>query len=141
MVNLMNDATKFSIPGMDIVNKKYIFSDLNVPKLSENIQFTQVSMAKYYWSKIHVDDDFSHTLLTAWNISYSNENKNDILQYFVFPTYNVCVPLRHGDILVFNPLVLHGCTSPLHEQCCLLSAYVSAKTVIADVSSKVENEL
>eukprot|EP00536_Pseudo-nitzschia_multiseries_P002684 jgi/Psemu1/301502/fgenesh1_kg.36_\ len=40
------------------------------------------------------------------------------------------LPLRSGDTLFFNPLVLHSCLNPKYEGCYIMSAYVSRKTVL-----------
>jgi hypothetical protein len=46
----------------------------------------------------------------AANVEYDSEVVHD----FIFPTYGVAIPLRPGDHLLFNPLVIHGCSAK-HE--------------------------
>eukprot|EP00536_Pseudo-nitzschia_multiseries_P017990 jgi/Psemu1/53555/gm1.53555_g len=76
----------------------------------------------------HVDDDMYYTRLTV--IAPAEVSADEVIYYFVFPTYGVKVPLRSGDTLLFNPLVLHSCSNPKFEGCYIMSAYVSRKTVL-----------
>ena len=93
---------------------------------------TQFSVGKNYWSKLHTDDDYFYTSLSC--LSADAQHSGEILYHFVFPSYNVAVPMRSGDILLFNPRILHGCTNPSREGAFIFSAYVSAKTVNTVVS-------
>ena len=58
------------------------------------------------------------------------EKDSEILNYFCFPEYGYAVALRHGDILLFNPLVEHCDSSKRVDHdvfCC--SLYVKSKLV------------
>jgi hypothetical protein len=56
-----------------------------------------------YWCVIHVDDDIFSTLYVLSH----DMNDDDILHYFLSPTYKADVTMRSGDILLFNPALQH----------------------------------
>eukprot|EP00536_Pseudo-nitzschia_multiseries_P009556 jgi/Psemu1/306631/fgenesh1_kg.270_\ len=89
---------------------------------------TAFSIGKDYHSKSHTDVDMFYTRLTV--IAPKHVSDDEVIYYFVFPTYGVKVPLRSGDTLLFNPLVLHSCSNPKFEGSYIMSAYVSRKTVL-----------
>jgi len=95
---------------------------------------TQVSVGKNYWSVIHLDDDYYYTTLSV----LAEDGRDDlaILYYFVFPEYNIAIPLRSGDVLLFNPRVAHCCTNPSKDGAMVFSAYMSAKTPNAAMANK-----
>lgn len=110
--------------------------------MDKDICATALSIGCNYWSQSHVDNDFYFTRLTVLapedkpHTKYSKE----ILYFFVFPTYEICVPLRSGDVLLFNPLVLHSCSNPRFKDSYIMSAYVSAKTILCQNSEKMNVE-
>eukprot|EP00536_Pseudo-nitzschia_multiseries_P017231 jgi/Psemu1/314185/fgenesh1_kg.1444_\ len=77
---------------------------------------TTFAIGKEYHSKCHTDADMFYTRLTV------------IAPKHVWS--EVKVPLRSGDTLLFNPLVLHSCLNPKYKGCYIMSAYVSHKTVL-----------
>eukprot|EP00536_Pseudo-nitzschia_multiseries_P019199 jgi/Psemu1/59443/gm1.59443_g len=89
---------------------------------------TAFAIGKDYHSKCHTDADMFYTRLTV--IAPKHVSDEEVIYYFGFPTYGVKVPLRSGDTLLFNPLVLHCCSNPKYEGCYIMSAYVSRKTVL-----------
>lgn len=91
---------------------------------------TQFSLGKNYWSPVHNDDDYFWTMLSVLD-QHGSCKPNKVLQWFTFPEYGVAVPLCAGDILVFNPQILHSATNHTEEDTYIYSAYVSSKTVAA----------
>ncbi len=89
---------------------------------------TEFSIGRNYWSKSHVDNDFYFTTLSI--VAPDPKNHNDVAYYFVFPQYEIAIPLRSGDILLFNPLLTHSCSNPRFDGTFIFSAYVSNKTVL-----------
>ena len=98
---------------------------------------TQFSVGRNYWSSVHTDDDYFYTVLSCLS---SRENTNwtstppivpdcEPLYYFCFPSYNLSIPIWSGDILWFNPTVVHSCSNPRLRDSFIFSAYVSNKTV------------
>eukprot|EP00536_Pseudo-nitzschia_multiseries_P003318 jgi/Psemu1/7485/gm1.7485_g len=89
---------------------------------------TAFSIGKDYHSKCHIDANMFYTRLTV--IAPKHVSEDEVIYYFVFPTYEVKVPLKSGDTLLFNPSVYHSCSNPKYEGCYITSAYVSRKTVL-----------
>ena len=103
---------------------------INLPSVGKEKEIgiaTQFSIGLNYWSPIHTDDDFFYTILSC--LCSSDEDEDKILYYFYFPDYGIKVPLRSGDIIVFNPLIRHCCSDPCLPGAYIFSAYVSEKTV------------
>jgi hypothetical protein len=116
----------------DFASFKEVQKTFDTPTIAKVGLSCQFSIGNNYWSPVHQDDDYFHTILSC----YSEEIKDhdDIIYNFVFPEYKCYVPLRRGDILVFNPLVKHCCTNQLVPNCFIFSAYVSKKTIQAHVA-------
>jgi hypothetical protein len=106
-----------------------------IPKLSSATTgcATQIAMGVDYWSSVHIDDDCFYSTLTC--ISLQNTNPGRVLHYFLFPSVGVAVPIRDGDVLVFNPLLPHCCTNATESGTVLCSLYVSGKTVNTQVAA------
>jgi hypothetical protein len=117
--------------------KVYEFNNdcINVPTYTNQMYCTQFSIGKDYWSAMHVDDDYFYTTLSCFHPSIK-KGDDTILYHFVFPEYGLAIPMRHGDILIFNPTIMHCCTNPRLEGSYITSAYVSKKTVMTYLSSK-----
>jgi hypothetical protein len=63
----------------------------------------------YYWSAIHVDDNYYYTSLSCIS---ARVNDRSILFYFCFPTYGMAYPMYSGSIMCFNPHIPHDTTNP-----------------------------
>lgn len=107
-----------------------------LPSCSNRNFSTQFSIGRDYWSPMHVDDDFFWTILSVLD-SKKDDDDSRVVHWFVFPHYGAAVPLSPGDILIFNPSVLHGCTNPSRPGSLIFSAYVSAKTVAAQAANSL----
>ena len=69
-------------------------------------------MAENAYLSIHTDDDFGmSTMIVLSDNMEQLEYDSPILMYMCFPQQGVSVALRHGDILLFNPLIPHGSSS------------------------------
>lgn len=101
---------------------------LDLPTVADRCCSTQFSVGYNYWSKVHSDDDYFFTHLSC--IAEDSQHHNDILYYFVYPEYKLMVPLKSGDLIVFNPTEKHSCSNPQHPGAYIFSAYVSTKTVM-----------
>ena len=93
--------------------------------VSEGGIATQVALAIAYCSRVHTDNDFFLTTLSVYD---KHAGPEEVLYYFCFPTYSIAVPMRSGDIIVFNPLVPHCATNPSRATALIYSCYVSNKT-------------
>ena len=118
------DVEPFVAEEMDVLSQ--ILSRTKLNAIGQ--QALAFSIGRNYHSRCHVDDDMYYTRLTV--IAPAEVSADEVIYYFVFPTYGVKVPLRSGDTLLFNPLVLHSCSNPKFEGCYIMSAYVSRKTVL-----------
>ena len=97
---------------------------------------TAIAKSKNYWSPVHCDDDFLYTTLSCLS---PDENDKDVLFHFAFPTYKVYFPMRSGDVMVFNPMILHCCTNPTKEGVHIFSFYVPAKTCNTQIAAQLLN--
>jgi hypothetical protein len=140
MVGLMETLCAKYIPLQDLETYEDAVCGANkVPKLSatESGLCTQFSVGTNYHSLQHTDDDFFYTMISCLHpASSSSPRRGQVLQYFVFPEYDVAIPMCSGDILVFNPRVVHGCTQPLIAGSFIFSAYTSAKTVLTSAAAE-----
>lgn len=132
VVEALENISAPYISPKDRVSFQKLQQEIKLPSASEadTAYATQFSVGVNYWSPIHDDDDFFWTTLSVMDKNGTCD-KHKVLHWFVFPEYNVAVPLCSGDILIFNPLVLHGCTNHTEMDTFIFSAYVSAKTVAA----------
>jgi hypothetical protein len=105
-------------------------------------KFTQMALAKKYWSPLHLDDDFFPTALSCYSPSSVNSgNVNEILYYFVFPTLGVAVPMRSMDMLVFNSRIPHCATNYRKDDAYIFSFFTSAKTTLTQTALTKGQEL
>ena len=101
---------------------------IKIPTFTKDGNSTAFCIGTDYWSRCHTDNDYFLTTLSV--LSNRSDDHDDILYYFVFPEYNAAIPIRSGEIVLFNPHVPHSCSNPRHDKASIFSAYVSAKTVL-----------
>ena len=89
---------------------------------------TALAVGEHYWSMCHIDRDFYLSVTSC--ISESTHDTGKVLHYFIFPEYEIMIPLKTGDILLFNPNVYHSCSNPSISNSIILSSYVSRQTVL-----------
>lgn len=116
----------------DFVKAKIEYS---FPSVNEEGHATQVALSIRYCSRVHTDKDFFLTTLSCYD---ERAGPDEILYYFCFPTYGIAVPMRSGDIILFNPLVPHCATNPRRETAMIYSCYVSNKTCNTVVANAME---
>ena len=127
-------AHKFVSPA-DLAHMDSLKKTCGIPGISGDCICTQFSIGLDYWSPMHDDDDFFWCVLST--LTLDEAKPDEIIHWFVFPDYDIAVPLCSGDIIIFNPLVLHGCTNPRMHGSLIFSAYVSAKTVATCIANNV----
>jgi hypothetical protein len=120
-------------------NYQKIKEQFSIPTITDsNVGLaTQFSVSKDYWSQVHVDEDYMFTSLSC--CCRDSESREAILYNFCFPTYNLRVPLRHGDVIVFDPAIPHSCSNPSGLNCYIMSSYVSQKTVNTQISHVINS--
>ena len=77
----------------------------------------------------HIDDDPWYSIVSVLPQPGSDIPESTILQYFVFPNSKVLVPLRAGDVLVFNPRHAHCAANPQVTGVYIFGAYTSMATL------------
>jgi hypothetical protein len=128
----MNAANFEQCAGYDDFFRMQDIFDL--PSVSDYGIATQFALSKRYCSRVHTDADYFLTTLMVYDVE---AEPDEVLYYFCFPTYNFAIPMKSGDIIVFNPLVPHCATNPSRETSMIYSCYVSRKTcntVVANAS-------
>lgn len=79
--------------------------------------YSSIAFGKKVFLSCHLDDDSYYSLVTVEcrveDAPYGM--KDPILVYFCFPEYGVKVGLRQGDVLLFNPRVMHCVSSAVDE--------------------------
>ena len=85
----------------------------------------------------HKDNDFTYCA-TSVHMKREYTVDDNIVLYFAFPKLNVAIPLRHGDILFFNPLEKHCVSS-----CCENSdsVYVMSLYLKSNIIGKNDNSI
>ena len=74
--------------------------------------FPAIACGRNVYLNVHTDEDFFWSVTTVIQKDAGPlEMNSNICNYFCFPTYGVSVGLRHGDILLFNPLIPHCISS------------------------------
>ena len=111
---------------------------IKLPTFRKGRRATAFSIGRNYMSKSHKDLDYYLTTLSA--LTGSSDCHDAILYYFVFPAYKAVIPIRSGEIIIFNPLAVHSCTNPRYEDSWIFSAYVSAKTVLTQAAAELSND-
>jgi len=109
--------------------------EFNLPRISEDGVATQLALAKGYCSPVHVDGDAYYSTLSCYD---ATATENQTLYHFCFPTYGIAIPMRSGDIILFNPLVPHCATNPRIKTAMIYSFYVSKKTINTCLANKIK---
>ena len=107
---------------------------------------TAMSIGKIFWSKSYTDHDLHLTNMTVLapecndkDEAPESKNKDEEIIYCFFPpTYQVAVCIRSGDVILFNPKIMHSCSNWRYSSSCIISAYVSGKNVLCDDSTKFD---
>ena len=103
-----------------------------LPSVVQGQLATAMNIGQNYWSKCHVDSDFHYTTLSC--LVHPSKGANDVIYYFCNPVYKIAIPMRPGDILLFNPHITHSVCNPRYQGTFIFSAYVSKKTVLSHTS-------
>lgn len=88
---------------------------------------TSISIGCNYWPLSHTDQDVYNTAVTC--VSGEVDDLEKVIHNFVFPEYNVRVPMRSGEVLLFNPKIQHCLSNPRGKDTYSASCYVPRKTI------------
>lgn len=141
--NLIADHEARVMREMKVVKLNKLFCDryanakkkFNLPCINKDGFATQVAVSKWYTSPAHVDKDSFYSILS---VNDESASKNDVIYHFCFPTYGRYVAMRPGDIIMFNPLVVHCASNPRTENAMIYSAYVSDKTCATQIANWID---
>ena len=112
-----------NIPSVGVSNSFHTQSKEEKKSLA-----TALAVGENYWSLSHTDNDFYFTALSV--LSQKSEDNDKILYHFIFPSYNIMVPMTSGNVLLFNPRITHSCSNPSLPASYIFSSYVSKKNSI-----------
>jgi hypothetical protein len=87
-------------------------------------------------TKVHDDDDISHGAIGC--IDLQNPTSREIITHLLFPDYQIAIPLRSGDLVVFDPRVRHCTTNPRNPKAVVFSAFNNSKTMSKYISEIME---
>jgi hypothetical protein len=106
----VKEATGY--PGFDCGGNHHRGRQSSVsPKIFSSI-FPAIACGRNVYLNVHTDEDFFWSVTTViQNDAGPLQMHSTICNYFCFPTKGVSAALRHGDILLFNPLVPHCISS------------------------------
>jgi len=94
--------------------------------------FSSVAFGKNVFLSCHLDEDSFYSVVTiekrVKEAPYGMEDP--IIVYFCFPEYGVKVGLRPGDVLMFNPRVMHCVSSAVAESLEYYCISLYLKTVV-----------
>ena len=107
--------------------------------------FSGIAFGKNVHLQLHVDHDFTFSIVTALTKKERYELKDDPLVYFCFPRHGVAITIHPGDILVFNPSEPHTVSSRYNSSIdsYVLSFYLKSSIVGGNNNSipLTENEV
>ena len=80
---------------------------------------------------MHVDDDFCQGLVTVQQEGVLYEYRMEPVAYFCFPCLGVAVPLRPGDVIIFNARKPHCLSSQVRpeQECYAIGMYLKTNMV------------
>jgi hypothetical protein len=79
----------------------------------------------------HVDRDFTYSVVAVHKNVNSYELDDKIVVYFCFPCLGVAIPMKQGDVIIFNPQEPHAVSSRCEEtdDILCLSLYLKSAVV------------
>lgn len=109
--------------------------------------FGSVAFGRNVYLNAHMDDDFVYSIVCVHRPLGKGKKRyeltDDVVCYFVFPRYGMAVPLRPGDILIFNPREYHCISSRVSDEddfYCLSLYLKSAVVGLSDNSLPLTEE-
>jgi hypothetical protein len=125
------------ILAVDLIN----FSDVTLGDKAtafdgENVMHSQFACLRNYMVKSHTDKDGLVGVVGV--LDPKNPKSRHIITHVIFPEFKMAIPLRSGDILVFDPRVTHCSCNPRDKKAFIFSVYTAAKTVHAHIAQWME---
>ena len=110
-------------------------ADEEIPYDNKCEIFSSMAVGKNVHLRCHVDNDFTHSVVTVHVKGKKYLPNDSIVSYFCFPRLGMAVALRPGDMLIFNPCEEHAISSRCdnREQTYSISFYL--KTAIVGLNN------
>ena len=99
-------------------------------ELTENEIFQGIGFGTKVFLACHTDWDFTYSISSPHIKGGAYTNDGDILLYFCFPRIGIAVPLRAGDMILFNPKEPHAVSSRLRKEDDVVVLSLYLKTAI-----------
>jgi len=87
-----------------------------------------IAVGENTFLSVHTDDDTTYSIVTAHVEGVSYTNDDDVVLYFGFPALGIAVPIRPGDLLIFNPQQPHAVSSRCKSNQTVLALSMYIKT-------------
>jgi hypothetical protein len=138
IANIMDSLWEIAFGKMDpdtlnamlSVAKVTNFSDVTMTATGLHSQF---SCSRNYMVRSHTDEDGLVGVVSVLDPIEPNSRKT--ITHFIFPEFKMAFPLKSGDVLIFDPRVMHCSCNPRNKKAFIFSAYTSAKTVHAHIAN------
>ena len=105
-------------------------------------------LCKNIYLPAHKDQDFTFSITFIHKRSANYDMDDSVVAYFCFPKISVAIPMKPGDVIIFNPQEYHCVSSRSHEDDVILCVSVYLKSAIVGghdngqiLSPKVKNVL
>ena len=110
--------------------------------------YSSVAFGKNIYLPAHKDQDFTLSITTIHKRSANYDEEDSVLAYFCFPKIATAIPMKPGDVIIFNPQEYHCISSRSNKDDVILCISVYLKSAIVGghdncqtLSSKVKNVL
>jgi len=104
----------------------------NKQQTAQDIFWAAIAASIGYISKLHRDNDM--TLGAIGCVHLQSIFSEDIVTHFCFPDYKIAIPLRSGDLLLFNPSIRHCSLNPRTDHGVVFSLFNNEWTIPKAVS-------
>jgi hypothetical protein len=105
---------------LDSVKAQVSLKGMPLADAEESTIWSSMAFGKNVFLNAHMDEDYFWSLTSVITENY--DYHSEVVNYFCFPTHGVCVALKPGDLLLFNPKVSHCISSicnPKDEVFCI----------------------
>jgi hypothetical protein len=134
---IMNSLWQIAFGKVDPDDLNAMLSAAQVTKFSDvtmgkNGLHSQFACSRNYLVMPHTDEDGMVGVICV--LDPNEPDSRHVITHFLFPEFQTAFPLMSGDILVFDPRVMHCCCNPRDKNAFIFSLYTSAKTVHAHIA-------
>lgn len=92
--------------------------------------FSGIAFGRNIFLNAHIDDDYTYSLVSIHSRSIYNRRTEHVI-YFSFYRLGLTIPLRLGDVLIFNPLEPHSVSSRCYPQDDIFCLSIYLKSAVA----------